>query len=101
MVLAGLAAGFRAFCGEDGSPGRAERRPPPFFLSGAKWKGFLTVAWQDSDAKAHRENEEDLRDAPCPHLSPSENQSVFRTSFFMQPPLRNSGSAKRRCVHPQ
>jgi hypothetical protein len=47
MVLAELAAGFcPTAAGAD--PGRrAERRPPPFFLKGEEWKGFLTVAWTD------------------------------------------------------
>jgi hypothetical protein len=33
----------------------------PSFWKGDRWKGFLTVAWQSSDAKAHRENGEGMR----------------------------------------
>ena len=31
--------------------------PPPFFVGGGTWKGFLAVAWQSSDAKTHREDD--------------------------------------------
>jgi hypothetical protein len=47
MALAELAAGFGPTAAGADPRRRAERRPPPFFLKGDHWKGFLTVAWTD------------------------------------------------------
>jgi hypothetical protein len=44
MALAELAAGFGPTAAGADPGRRAERRPPPFFLKGDHWKGFLTVA---------------------------------------------------------
>jgi hypothetical protein len=61
MVLAELAAGFGpTAAGAD--PGRcAERRPPPFFLKGEEWKGFLTVAWANLGCQVASREQDVLR----------------------------------------